>query len=88
MSTLGNNILKTNLLNTSDLNASKSLHPSIQELQSHLLNLWTSCSVDETYQNLFLVFIESFSNPKEQAREIETEIKKTYEKNSLFFLLQ
>jgi hypothetical protein len=88
MSTVGNNVLKINMTNTSNLNVSKSLHPSIQELQSHLLNLWTSCAVEETYQNLFLVFIESFAHPKEQAREIEAEIKKTYEKNSLFFLLQ
>ncbi len=70
MSSAINNIHKSVSLNTSDLALSKSLHPSIQELQSHLLNLWTSTAVDETYQNLFLVFIESFQHPKEQAKEI------------------
>ena len=36
----------------------------IADLQSHLHNLWTSYSVDEAYQNLFLVYIETFTNRK------------------------
>ena len=61
---------------------------SLYELQERLLDQWSNRKVDESYQNIFLAYVDTLHDEEEAISAISEEIKKLINRNSNYDFLQ